>query len=274
MADEPVTTEAPDCATGKRRRLRRPRTPEQRTREREAERRRYRERKNDPEVIARRKATRKARYDRDPEKFRADSRKWIELHPEAKPKRKKYQADFRARHPGRKCASKRKRDRSGEKESEPRRLKRLARNRKRYAAKKDDPEFRAGNVARVKQWHAANPGAHWRSAKRRQQAFQEAKLLATLRARIRVALTRAHARKALKSEALLGCSLEHARIHLERRFRDGMSWENHGKVWHIDHIRPCCSFDLSKEEEQRACFNWTNLQPLLVAENIRKHGKY
>lgn len=74
---------------------------------------------------------------------------------------------------------------------------------------------------------------------------------------------------------LTGCSLEFLVGYLEAKFKKGMSWENYGiHGWHIDHIKPCCKFDLSKEEEQRKCFNYTNLQPLWAKENLSKGGKY
>jgi hypothetical protein len=51
-----------------------------------------------------------------------------------------------------------------------------------------------------------------------------------------------------------------------------MSWENYGK-WHIDHIIPCSSFNLSLPEEQRNCFHYSNLQPLWAKDNIFKANK-
>lgn len=53
-----------------------------------------------------------------------------------------------------------------------------------------------------------------------------------------------------------------------------MSWELVGKDIHIDHIRPCCSFDLSNEDELKKCFHYTNLQPLWASDNLKKGGKY
>jgi len=53
-----------------------------------------------------------------------------------------------------------------------------------------------------------------------------------------------------------------------------MSWDNYGSYWHIDHIRPCASFDLTDPEQQKDCFDFTNLQPLEAKENIRKGAKY
>ena len=50
-----------------------------------------------------------------------------------------------------------------------------------------------------------------------------------------------------------------------------MKWEDvmNGKI-HIDHIKPCSSFDLSKPEEQKKCFHFTNLQPLWARDNLVK----
>jgi hypothetical protein len=72
---------------------------------------------------------------------------------------------------------------------------------------------------------------------------------------------------------LLGCSLDEFRCHIQSQFKRGMRWNNHGKVWHLDHKEPCASFDLSKPEEQRRCFHYTNLQPLFAKENHKKHAK-
>jgi len=51
-----------------------------------------------------------------------------------------------------------------------------------------------------------------------------------------------------------------------------MSWNNHGE-WHIDHIKPCTSFDLSKLSEQKKCFHYKNLQPLWAKDNLSKGAK-
>ena len=53
----------------------------------------------------------------------------------------------------------------------------------------------------------------------------------------------------------------------------GMSWDNMGK-WHLDHIKPCKTFDLSKQEEQLKCFNYKNIQPLWATDNLKKGSKY
>jgi hypothetical protein len=80
-------------------------------------------------------------------------------------------------------------------------------------------------------------------------------------------------KKSKSTNELVGCTIEQLWIHLEKSFKPGMTKENYGK-WHVDHIRPCASFDLSKPEEQAKCFHYTNLQALWAYENISKGAKY
>ena len=74
--------------------------------------------------------------------------------------------------------------------------------------------------------------------------------------------------------ALAGYSVDELRAHLERLFQPGMSWETSGE-WHIDHVRPRASFRFtSAEDEQfKACWALSNLQPLWAADNIRKGSR-
>ena len=81
--------------------------------------------------------------------------------------------------------------------------------------------------------------------------------------------------KADNTKALLGCTYEEARAHIEAQFTEGMSWDKMGLHGiHIDHIRPCASFDLSDPEQQRECFHYTNLQPLWAKDNLEKSDKW
>jgi hypothetical protein len=90
-----------------------------------------------------------------------------------------------------------------------------------------------------------------------------------LRGRVYVALKRGC--KSLKTMELLGCTIDEFKVYFESKFTEGMSWEKYmeGGI-HIDHIVPCIAFDLTKEEEQRKCFHYTNLQPLWALDNLRK----
>ena len=122
-----------------------------------------------------------------------------------------------------------------------------------------------------KKWRANNKDrrAAYMREKRRTCLFT--KISGTLRSRLNEALRAAMARKTSSTTILLGCSIPELKAHLESQFREGMTWENHGK-WHIDHIIPCSSFNLVDPAEQLKCFNYTNLQPLWAHENLRKSG--
>jgi hypothetical protein len=76
------------------------------------------------------------------------------------------------------------------------------------------------------------------------------------------------------AQILIGCNFKDARGHIEKQFTKGMTWDNHGMHgWHIDHIIPIASFDLSKPEQQRRAFHYTNMQPLWAKENMQKSDK-
>lgn len=75
------------------------------------------------------------------------------------------------------------------------------------------------------------------------------------------------------SFSLVGCPVGFLRSYIEGKFETGMSWDNYG-AWHVDHIRPCASFDLSDKEQVLQCFNWRNLQPMWASENISKGANY
>ena len=98
-----------------------------------------------------------------------------------------------------------------------------------------------------------------------------ARITASLRKRMRQVLKGNV--KCAKTFELLGCSAEEWKVHLEKQFKDGMSCDNYGD-WEIDHIRPCASFNLELEEDQRACFHYSNTQPLWQSENASKGCKF
>jgi len=77
-------------------------------------------------------------------------------------------------------------------------------------------------------------------------------------------------KKNRRSNKYLGCSSSDAVKHIEKQFKRGMTWANHGKVWHIDHIVPLASFDLSNDDHVLMCCHYTNLQPMWASDNIRK----
>lgn len=72
----------------------------------------------------------------------------------------------------------------------------------------------------------------------------------------------------------LGCSVEYLRKYLESKFQEGMSWENWSIYgWHIDHIKPLSSFDLTDRNQLLEACHYTNLQPLWAVDNWKKRAK-
>lgn len=108
---------------------------------------------------------------------------------------------------------------------------------------------------------------------KRMMSDPEYRVKKNLRGRIYVALKRGV--KSASTMKLLGCTIDEFIKHFEGLFNDGMSWSAYmnGKI-HIDHIRPCATFDLTKEENQKACFHYKNLQPLWKLDNLKKGKKW
>jgi hypothetical protein len=109
----------------------------------------------------------------------------------------------------------------------------------------------------------------------RQNTDIEYKILCQMRTRLNFILKNRGAKKVDHTITILGCSIRDFIRHIESKFLTGMTWDNYGKMgWHIDHIKPCATFDLTRPEDQRICFNYRNLQPLWGIDNLRKNSFY
>lgn len=120
---------------------------------------------------------------------------------------------------------------------------------------------------------------HQRGKEKARKRYQERyrtdpqfRMAVVLRKRIVMALKTRGISKSKSLRELLGCAISDLKAHLEKQFKPGMSWSNHGD-WHIDHIKPCAAFDLTHVAEQKACFHYSNLQPLWADENMRKSAR-
>jgi hypothetical protein len=91
-----------------------------------------------------------------------------------------------------------------------------------------------------------------------------------LRTRIRAAVKNNQKMGSAVSD--LGCSIIEFKEYLESKFLLGMTWENRSE-WHLDHIKPLSSFDLTSREQFLTACHYTNLQPLWAKDNIQKGSK-
>ena len=113
--------------------------------------------------------------------------------------------------------------------------------------------------------------------KKRKKNNPSYKIACNLRSRLWQLLKMAGGKRTDHTKKLVCCSWYELIIHLEASFLDGMSWKNYGRQrceWSVDHIIPCAVFDLTKPEDQRKCFHYTNLRPCWNEEQWNKNSWY
>lgn len=148
-----------------------------------------------------------------------------------------------------------------------------AANKEQVDAKRKEFEQSPRRKAWLKQW-LSSPIQRAKAAdahKYRLLTDIQFRLACNLRGRLKDALRKG--RKVGSAVRDLGCTVGELKIHLESKFTEGMSWDNYGQ-WHVDHIKPLAVFDLTNRQQFLEACNWTNLQPLWAADNIRKGAKY
>lgn len=141
---------------------------------------------------------------------------------------------------------------------------------------------RAKNPNYMKEWHEKNKDAQKKYMQDKRDHYNEYhrkrmnrlraenpafKLRQTLSSNLRSAV-KAYAKGKTKSKSILkviDCTLEELMTHIESKFLEGMTWENHGK-WHVDHIKPLSAFE---NPEDPAAWARSNLQPLWAKDNLR-----
>ena len=136
-------------------------------------------------------------------------------------------------------------------------------------------KWRKENPDYIKKWHIENP--HYTRDKRRNDPTYR------LHSNLRGGLWSCLSGKQKKSHTMqyIGLDLESLWKYFESKFTDGMTRENHGE-WHVDHVRPLCSFDFDQFEQGseeyenliHEAWHYTNLQPLWAKDNMSKSGKW
>ena len=76
-------------------------------------------------------------------------------------------------------------------------------------------------------------------------------------------------------EDIVGYTIDQLKKHLEKQFLPGMTWDNYGSYWWIDHIIPVSAFNFQKAEDIdfHRCWSLRNLQPLEAKANMSKGNR-
>ena len=136
--------------------------------------------------------------------------------------------------------------------------------------------YLANNVDKIKARHKAYRAANLDKlnaySNNRLKTNIQFKLSLTLRSRLHSALkSNQKTGSAVKD---LGCTINEFKIYLESKFQFGMTWDNWTTDgWHIDHIKPLASFDLTDRKQLLEACHYTNLQPLWATDNLIKSDK-
>jgi hypothetical protein len=123
-----------------------------------------------------------------------------------------------------------------------------------------------------KQYRIANKDSIKRYKQNRRKTNIQFKLATNLRTRLYSAI-RSH-QKVGSAVKDLGCTIDEFKEYIESKFQSGMSWANWGRDgWHIDHIKPLSSFDLTNRQQFLEACHYTNLQPLWAEDNLSKSNR-
>jgi hypothetical protein len=163
------------------------------------------------------------------------------------------------------------------KNAQKREWNRLNRERiKEYKKEYKTPEVKAREYAAHIEWKKKNPDRLKTYNKRSVERLNnDPAALKRKEIRGRLYTTIKSKCKVSKSlESLVGCSKQQLKEQLQSSFKEGMTWENYGSYWQIDHVKPLILFDVLDPEEYLKSTHHSNLQPLLSVENLRKGTKY
>ena len=183
------------------------------------------------------KAKMKARYDADPEKYRAKSRYYGVIRKDAIAKHHK---EYAAKH----------------------KEKLKAYRRAYYRENKEAID------AKNKEYTKANPEVRRKALLNYERNISDLTRFGyRVRNLIKESFRSRGFRKASKSASILGCDVEWFRGWIASQFLPGMSFENHGD-WHIDHYIPV---SFAKSEKDVIILNhYSNLRPLWGSDNLKK----
>ena len=133
-------------------------------------------------------------------------------------------------------------------------------------------EYQTNNKDKInlynKNYFQHNKNKIYESRKNRRKTDVNFRSICNTRRRIHHALNGKS--KSSPTKDLLGIDIDLYRKWIEWQMTPDMTWGN----IEIDHIKPICMFDVTKDEELREAFNWKNTQPLLKEVHQQKGTKF
>jgi hypothetical protein len=99
------------------------------------------------------------------------------------------------------------------------------------------------------------------------------RMAVNLRLRLRSFIKKQGGKKYAKMLEIVGMDWISFKKYIEDKFKPGMTWDNYGTHWHLDHIKAITKFDLLTEQGQKQSCHYTNLQPLWALENLKKSNR-
>jgi hypothetical protein len=157
--------------------------------------------------------------------------------------------------------------------------------RNKSAAQESKRKYRLANLDKEKE-RARKYNANNREKKnawtreylrRKKKTDPKWRALMTCKRRMWILFKSAGVKKNTRSSELMGIDRNGFYAHIESLWLPGMTWENRGRdrgCWHIDHKRPCASFDMTDPTQAKACWHYTNLQPLWAEDNWAKNDRW
>ncbi len=248
---------------------------------REDSRKRYKEGRNDPEFMQKRRDSSKKWRKRNSDKVKALNEKWRKENPEYSAVKSK---KWREKNPERRQKYRKERyviERQNPEYMEKQRINGKIRHerlkndpeyiKKRkdyYDSKKDTPEWKEYRK-KYREEHLEERATYMRE---RYASDIQYKLSRLIRGRLQKVIKREQRSGSAVHD--LGCTLEELKIHIENQFKEGMTWDNwKPDGWHLDHIKPLSKFDLTDPVQFKEAVHYTNLQPLWWNENLEKGNR-
>jgi len=138
--------------------------------------------------------------------------------------------------------------------------------------------YKAENKESISEYNKKYDSEHREEIQTRQNAYQknrratdpEFKFIHAMRTRMNKFMK---GQKSSSTAELLGCTRNDFIIWIRYQFIGNMEWNNHGSVWHYDHVIPCAIFDQTNADEQEKCWHWSNYRPMFGPDNMSKQDK-